>query len=675
MILNTASFLPLNEKIHSYTDEKCLIFDSNFLLLNRLKKMGKNLKNFHIYLNISNFVSYGETISSVWEITENDRENFLKKENIEEIKTNFHSNFKISFFRIFGFVYFQKILKGIIILRKYLEYFKSGSSSIGFEHKILFAIGLLSHKNYSEKISNFIIKKIKKKDFKKVLSSGNHMIFKNLVNLCLAVTFSSPHFMRKRDNVRLKIVEEYYIKWVLYKFQKKKIIHQILFPKNLTKKKAKEFNNKLLVIFLISLCIVQNRCMTTLFYKFLTQTIHLIKLMGNISILNREQDLLIKFIPLIFGIQMLEKKGDINLFNKNLIWDTETEITTFPFTSHDNIIKKNFNSDRITLQLCRNKFLQQICARMIQYCAFMGTAKKELVKMTIKDIKLFESIRVKKSERMFIIQEKYKKSSVSPIFFSIYDLNVFNELDRSFIYFKTSIEISILGLSLLTFGNDFVSKLIYRIQSFFLSNDYIQYSSCALVSISFLFASNKECTATDFIVKLLGSADFITIKNSVFTIGLIGSGTNSTKIKNALKCLAKFYKSKLESAHLRKRSIKSEDDFQFFRKIKSIFFLIRLSQGMVNSFYKNLSQVNPLTGKLNKSTTGYFLITLFSFMVSNFIGEESIFPCFFLLNSSFNSKLICTFDENFLIRSLRITNHRNRSITSTHLLTPCYISY
>lgn len=48
------------------------------------------------------------------------------------------------------------------------------------------------------------------------------MIFKNLVNLCLAVTFSSPHFMRKRDNVRLKIVEEYYIKWVLYKFQKKK---------------------------------------------------------------------------------------------------------------------------------------------------------------------------------------------------------------------------------------------------------------------------------------------------------------------------------------------------------------------------------------------------------------------------------------------------------------------
>jgi hypothetical protein len=62
---------------------------------------------------------------------------------------------------------------------------------------------------------------------------------------------------------------------------------------------------------------------------------------------------------------------------------------------------------------------------MMQYCAFMGTTKKELVKMAIKDIKLFESIRIKKIDRIFIIQEKYKKNSISPIFFSIYDLNIF----------------------------------------------------------------------------------------------------------------------------------------------------------------------------------------------------------------------------------------------------------
>jgi hypothetical protein len=175
-----------------------------------------------------------------------------------------------------------------------------------------------------------------------------------------------------------------------------------------------------------------------------------------------------------------------------------------------------------------------------------------------------------------------------------------------------------------------MSKLIYRIQSFFLSCDYIQYSSCALISISFLFVSNTDCPASDFIIKLLGSTDFVTIKNSIFSIGLIGCGTNNMRIKNALKSLANFYNLKLENSPFRKRSLNSEDDFQFFRKINSILFLIRLSQGLVNSFYRNLSQVNLLTGKVNKTSIGYLLFTLYSFVISNFIGEESIFTCFFL---------------------------------------------
>jgi hypothetical protein len=370
---------------------------------------------------------------------------------------------------------------------------------------------------------------------------------------------------------------------------------------------------------------------------------------------------------------MIGKKRDINLFNQNLIWDTKTEIIKLPFTSLKNISKNFFNLDRITLQLSRNNFLQQICQRMMQYCAFLGTTKKELVKMAINDIKLFESIRIRKIERLFIIQEKYKKNLISPIFFSIYDLNIFNELDRSFIYFKTSIDISILGLCILILGNDFMSKLIYRIQSFFLSSDYIQYSSCALISISFLFVSDTDCPASDFIIKLLGSNDFVTIKNSIFSIGLIGSGTNNMRIKNALKSLANFYKLKLENSPFRKRSLNSEDDFQFFRKINSIFFLIRLSQGMINSFYRNLSQVNPITGKLNQTSTGFLLFTLFSFMISNFIGEESIFTCFFLLNGSLNSKLICGFDENFRIRSLKIKNRKSKNVGSTHLFTPCFV--
>ena len=94
---------------------------------------------------------------------------------------------------------------------------------------------------------------------------------------------------------------------------------------------------------------------------------------------------------------------------------------------------------------------------------------------------------------------------------------------------------------------------------------------------------------------------------------------------------------------------------------------------MINSFYRNLSQVNPITGKLNQTSTGFLLFTLFSFMISNFIGEESIFTCFFLLNGSLNSKLICGFDENFRIRSLKIKNRKSKNVGSTHLFTPCFV--
>lgn len=103
-----------------------------------------------------------------------------------------------------------------------------------------------------------------------------------------------------------------------------------------------DFKNKLLVIFLISLCIFQNQCIIKPYFIFLSETVQVINLLGNFSILNREQDILLKFLPLIFGVQMIGKKRGINLFNQNFIWGTKTEIIKFPFSSHNNISKKKF---------------------------------------------------------------------------------------------------------------------------------------------------------------------------------------------------------------------------------------------------------------------------------------------------------------------------------------------
>ena len=218
-----------------------------------------------------------------------------------------------------------------------------------------------------------------------------------------------------------------------------------------------------------------------------------------------------------------------------------------------------------------------------------------------------------------------------------------------------------------------MSKLIYRIQSFFLSSDFSDYCSFAILSTAFLFLSNNECPAIDFIIKLSGTSNFVTVKNSIFSLGLIGAGTNNTRIKNALKCLANFYKLKIEDTCRTKSTKKTNDRLQFFRKLKAIIFLIRLSQGMVNSFRYNFLQKNILTGKINEKTIGPLLFTLFSFIISNFIGHESIFACFFLFKISMKSKLVFSLNENFKISSLKIKKTYLTFSKKKYILTPCFL--
>lgn len=184
--------------------------------------------------------------------------------------------------------------------------------------------------------------------------------------------------------------------------------------------------------------------------------------------------------------------------------------------------------------------------------------------MAIEEIKDFESIKIKKSERIFIIQEKFKKSTIPSNFLSIVDLNVDCELDRSFVYFRSNIEGSILGLCILTFGDKFMSKLIYRIQSFFLSSDSVEYSSFAILATSFLFASSNEISVIDFIIKLVTNNKFITVKNSIFSLGIIGAGTSNTRIKNALKCLANYYKLRSEANFSKKKNSPKKMIFSFY---------------------------------------------------------------------------------------------------------------
>ena len=646
-ILCNVSFLKLDREIDLNVDENILQYKSQYIPMLKLKNFGKLISYSSEILNFISFLKYGDMISKIFDNSLKFRKHLSELPNIN-LSTDFiWSELELSIFDKVGFFYFREILIGIIELKLHLMKLKKSKIPLGFEKKIIFSMGLIVCKNYSKKIFYFVIKKIRHRDFTVFLKTGNFMIFKNLSCLYLIISLIPTKFLEKVSEDQLKKYFKVFLLKIIDNFilsSNCNYFKQDLSPKNLIQKNCCELKTRFLISFLLSSSITHLNYLEVFYTDFLHELVRLLKKVSNKSILNREKDFILKFLPLIFGVLFMGTRLDLSLLS-------------------------------FKMYLPGNRVLKQICNRMIEYCSFLSSNKKELVEVAIKEIRLFESIKIKKLERIFFIKERCKKNKIEPIFLSIYDLNIEKELDRSFIYYKTNIEGSIIGLCILSFGNDFMSKLIYRIQSFFLSSDSIEYSSFAILAVSFLFISNNECPAIDFLTKLSVNNEFIVAKNSIFSLGLVGAGTNNTRIKNALKGIVNFYDLKLEKNFSKKRIINEEDDFQLFRKLKSIVFLIRLSQGMVNSFFHDLLQKHIHTAKLNTSTINLLLFALFSFMISNFIGNESVFTCFFLFINLFRSKLICFYDANHRIFTLKIKKLLITNLNQIYLITPCFSNF
>jgi len=644
-ILSNVSFLKTDNGGKLKNEDSFLNSNFNYTQYLKLKNFGTLLPYSSELESFTSFIKYGGLVSMVFENPPKVEENISEMQNIKLSNVFFSSDSDQYMFDTLGFFYFREILVGILTLRIKLIKLEKTQIPFGFEKKIIFSMGLMACKNFSKKLLYFFVKKIRLQDVRIFLNTGDFMVFKNLSYSCLTISLIPTKFMEILSEKKLKKCLSDLLVEIINKFELTcwyKYYSNHFSPSNLRTKTWLNLYTKFLISFLLSLSLSQLKNSKIFYNDYFSKLLCLLKFISNESILNREQDILIRFLPLIFGVLVLGTEASLNLFS-------------------------------FKLYLPGNRVLQQIFIRMMQYCSYLGTNRKELIGLATKEIRLFESIKTKKSERAFIINEKCKKNKIPLIFLSIYDLNTDKELDRSFIYLRTNIQGSIIGLCLLSFGNKLMSKIIYRVQSFFLSSDSIEYSSFAILSVSFLFVSNTDCPAIEFISKLSGNKDFIVAKNSIFSLGLIGAGTNNTRIKNALKSLANFYKLKLESNLSKKRLGTENDDFQFFRKIKSIIFLIRLSQGMVNSLYNNLLQKNVHTGKLNISTISCLLFALFSFMISNFIGNESIFVCFFLFGRSLKSKLVCLYGEDFKVISVRVKTPLIKKLNHMYILTPCFL--
>ena len=128
------------------------------------------------------------------------------------------------------------MFSGIMELKNTILKIKVKKIKYGFEEKIIFSIGLIVFKNYSDRILNFLFSKIHKQDFIVFLKTGNHMIYKNFVSLCLMISINSPMIIKKFLNYRWRKIIASFLKnfgqFILKKYDKKFIFESNLKKKN-----------------------------------------------------------------------------------------------------------------------------------------------------------------------------------------------------------------------------------------------------------------------------------------------------------------------------------------------------------------------------------------------------------------------------------------------------------
>jgi len=130
----------------------------------------------------------------------------------------------------------------------------------------------------------------------------------------------------------------------------------------------------------------------------------------------------------------------------------------------------------------------------------------------------------------------------------------------------------VIGVALIAFGEEIGQEMCLRTM-----NHLLQYGEPIIkrtvpLAIGLLRISNPEVAAMDLLNKLAYDSDPETSMSAIFALGLIGAGTNNSKLAGNLRFLATYYSGKT-----------TEDQL----------FVVRIAQGLVH-LGKGLLGLNPM---------------------------------------------------------------------------------
>ena len=215
---------------------------------------------------------------------------------------------------------------------------------------------------------------------------------------------------------------------------------------------------------------------------------------------------------------------------------------------------------------------------------------------------------------------------------------------------------AVLGVALIAFGEEIGQEMCLRTM-----NHLLQYGEPVIrrtvpLAIGLLRISNPEVATLDLMNKLAYDSDAETSMSAIFALGLIGAGTNNSKLAGNLRYLASYYSGQTTQDQL---------------------FVVRIAQGLVH-MGKGLLGLNPFHSDKflfsNVSLAG-LLTTLYSCtdMKTFIVGKHHYF--LYYLTLSIYPRMLITVSKKpsnnqlSIFSSMKASNqYRRRSELETQLI-------
>ena len=193
--------------------------------------------------------------------------------------------------------------------------------------------------------------------------------------------------------------------------------------------------------------------------------------------------------------------------------------------------------------------------------------------------------------------------------------------------------IAVIGCSLIAIGEEIGTEMLSRSFNHFLQFGDINIKKTVSLAIALLNLSNPKVTVIDSLTKFCYDSDKTVAMNAIFSMGLVSSGSNHSRVAGLLRSLASYY---------------SEETNPLF--------MVRIAQGLLH-MGKGLITLDPIYSHkllLNSIGMAGILITLFAFTETEGLMCGKHQYLVFSLALGMKPKLVMTVDENLKPKDVQL---------------------